>query len=318
MTRTILAIAAIAILIAGVAALVTMAVVAAPWQDAGGGAWVMSPDDDSPLPTPTAEHHSYVPLVLRHGAGDISPELDTPTPTPTSTPTPTPTATSTATPTSTPTATPTATSTPTSTPTPTPTPTSTPTPLPVHVLPNHTHYVDGEGTLHVVGEVENGTADPVYRVGITVQLLSSDGRVVDSGDGVVPQQHLAAGERTCFHVVVADPVDWVSYAFEAPSYSSGAPPPALSIVNDSGMYVPAAGWYLLGGEVRNDHATRVNGVTAVSTLYDSAGDAVGCGGAYVLSIGLEPGETGLFELVFSGRDYGDVASYRVQADGEPE
>jgi hypothetical protein len=227
-----------------------------------------------------------------------------------------PTATHTPTPTSTPTPTPTPTSTPT--PTPTPTPTSTPTPLPVRVLANHTTYTDGEGALHVVGEVENGTADPVYRVGITVQLLSSYGEVVDIGHGVAPLQHLAAGERTCFHVSLAEPADWASYAFEAVSYSPGGPPPALSIVNDSGTYVPSAGWYLLGGEVRNDHGARLEGVTAVDTLSDGAGDAVGCDGAYVLSIDLEPGEQSLFELAFTGRDYGDVASYRVQADGEPE
>jgi hypothetical protein len=186
------------------------------------------------------------------------------------------------------------------------------------VLPNHTSYVDGEGALHVVGEVENGTVAPVYRVGVALQLLSSEGQVVDIGHGVAPLQHLEGGERTCFHVTVEDPADWVSYAFEAPSYSAGEPPPALSVVSDTGTYAPGAGWYLLGGEVRNDHGTRVEDVTVVGTLYDGAGDAVGCDGAYVLSIGLEPDQQSLFELAFTGRDYGDVASYRVQADGEPE
>jgi hypothetical protein len=89
-------------------------------------------------------------------------------------------------------------------------------------------------------------------------------------------------------------------------------------VSDSGTYVPGARWYLLGGEVRNDHGTHVKDVTVVGTLYDGAGNAVRCEGTYVLSIGLEPDETSLFELVFTGRDHGDVASYRVQVDGEPE
>jgi hypothetical protein len=297
MKRTTLAAAAIAA-IAATAALVAAAAVTAPWHDAEARAGAMSGEGDSPPPTPLAEPRVWLPLVLTQRLADM----------PTSTPTHTPTATetSTATPTSTPTATPTA------------TPTSTPTPAPVRVLPNHTHYVDGEGTLHIVGEVENGTADPVYRIGLTVQLFSSDGRVVDTGHGVASLQHLAPGERTCFHVSMVDPGAWSSYAFEAPSYSPSPPPPALSVVSDSGMYVPAVGWYLLAGEVRNDHGARVNGVTAVGTLYDEAGGVVGCGGAYVLSVGLDPNETGLFELQFVGRDFGDVTIYRVQADGEPE
>jgi hypothetical protein len=186
------------------------------------------------------------------------------------------------------------------------------------VLPNHSHYVDREGVLHVMGEVENGTADPVYQIGITVKLLSSEGDVVDTAHGVAPLQHVAAGERTCFHVSLVEPADWASYGFGEPDCSPGEPPPALSVLTDSGTYVPGAGWYLLGGEVRNDHGTRVNGVTVISTLYDGAGDTAGCGGAYVLSIGLEPEETSLFELLFTGRDYVDVAAYRVQADGQPE
>ena len=200
----------------------------------------------------------------------------------------------------------------------TPTPTSTPSSDTVRVLPSHTHYVDGDGALHIVGEVENGTEDPVYRVGLTVQLLSSDGEVVDTGHGVAPLQHLAAGEWTCFHISVEDPADWSSYVFEAPSYSDGPPPPALTVVGDSGTYVSTTGWYLLGGEVRNDHGTRVKDVTAVGTLYDDAGDPVGCQAAYVLGIGLDPDEKSLFELQFAGRDFGDVVDHRVQADGELE
>ena len=296
MERNALPIAGIAaiLLVAAVLTVMTVTGVKGPWQSADVEAWTLTQGDDSPLPTPTPEYWAFLPLALKHRAAEEPPATETATPTPTSTPTATPTA------------------------TPTPTPTSTPIPDTVRVLLNHTHYVDGEGALHIVGEVENGTDDPVYRVGLTVQLLSSDGDVVDTGHGVAPLQHLAAGERTCFHISVQDPADWSSYAFESPSYSAGPPPPALSVVNDSGAYVPAAGWYLLGGEVHNDHGARVKEVIAVGTLYDGGGDPVGCQGAYVLSIGLDPGEASLFEMRFAGRDFGDVVDHRVQVDGDPE
>jgi len=199
-----------------------------------------------------------------------------------------------------------------------PTPTSTPPPPPVRVLPNHTQYMDDEGRLHVVGEVENTTADPVYGVEVRVEFVSAAGEVVASRGAYAALHHLAAGERTCFHISLARPGPWAAYRFEEPTYEPGPQPPALSVVSDTGTYVPFSGWYLLSGQVRNDHGARVDHVFGVGTLYDAAGDVVGCDAALVLSIGLDPDQSGFFEIQFAGRDFWDVTTYRVQADGEPQ
>jgi len=100
----------------------------------------------TPTPTPTITpdaigYKVYLPICLK----DYDPSAPTPTPTNT------PTRTSTFTPTPSPTTT--SAVTPTSTPTPTLPPTE------VHILENHSFYVDILGYLNIVGEVKNDTAD---------------------------------------------------------------------------------------------------------------------------------------------------------------
>jgi hypothetical protein len=267
------------------------------------------------------------------------------TPTPTATPSRTPTATRTKTPTCTPTSTPTPTGspppgfkiylpiclkdytpttpkvTPTSTPTATPTRTPTPTlpPTGVHILGNHSYYVDSIGYLHIAGEVKNDTADQLRFVKITASIFNSHGHLVDTDFTYIYLDNLPASDKTCFRILLEEPAGWSYYEFEPPSYwTDGRPLPNLTILNDSGSYDSTFGWYEIIGQVRNDHGTRVEYVSPVGTLYDASGIVIGCDFTYVNATHLDPGQTSSFEMTFIGRDYTDAASYRLQVDGNPE
>jgi hypothetical protein len=187
------------------------------------------------------------------------------------------------------------------------------------VLPNHSHYVDRFGVLHVVGEVENISGSDVGGVSVGVTLLAEGGALVETALGETYVGRLVAGDRTCFHAALPQPAGWASVAFEAPAcVPVGGAAPELVVLNDSGSYLVPLGWYLIDGEVRNDHGAPVGGVSAAATVYHPSGDVLGCEGATVPDPSLDPGETGLFDVVFTGRDYRRVVAYRVQADGEPD
>ena len=115
------------------------------------------------------------------------------------------------------------------------------------------------------------------------------------------------------------PTGWSYYTFEAPTYSTdGSLLPNLTVLNDSGSYNSTFGWYKIIGQVRNDHGTRVEYVSPVGTVYNASGVVVGCDFTYVNSTHLDPGQTSSFEMTFTGRDYVDVTSYRLQIDGDPQ
>lgn len=199
-------------------------------------------------------------------------------------------------------------------------PTPTPTPEPgVHILPNHSYYVDSINYLHVVGEVQNNTSDNLRFVRIFINIYNSNGQFIETDYTYIDLNNLPAWDRTCFDISLEEPSDWSYYQFEPPSYwTDGHPLPNLTVINDSGKYNPTYGWYEIIGQVRNDHGSRVNYVSPVSTIYNASGAVIGCNFTYVNSTNLDPGQISSFEMTFSGRDFSDVANYRLQVDGDPQ
>lgn len=206
------------------------------------------------------------------------------------------------------------------TPTNTPTPTQTPLPSGVYVLPNYSFYQTSWGALHIVGEVMNNTSSHLTFVKISANLFSSEGELLDTDYTYAYLDDLPAGHKTCFDVLFLNPPSgWSYYEFEAPTYwTDGNPLPNLTILNDSGSYDPTDSGYKIIGQVRNDHGSRVEYVNSVGTLYNSSGTVLGCGYTYVNSTHLNPGQVSAFKIDYYGRDYGDVDSYRLQVDGNPQ
>ena len=244
----------------------------------------------TPTATPTSLHSkTYLPICLR--------EYPPYTPTPTSTTTPT--------------------IMPTATPTGTPTPTLPP--PGVHVLENHSYHVDAIGYLHIVGEVKNNTVDHLRYVKITANIFNSSGQTIDTNFTYIYLGNLPAGDKTCFDILLEEPSDWSYYEFEPPDYwTDGEPLPDLTILNDSGSYYPIFGWYEVVGQVRNDHATRVEYVRPVGTLYNASYTVIGCNFTFIDDTHLDPDQISSFRMTFLGRDYADAAAYRLQVDGNPQ
>jgi hypothetical protein len=196
---------------------------------------------------------------------------------------------------------------------------STPPPAEVYILDNDFHYVDNIDYLHIVGDVQNGTDDDLQFVEITVNIFDSGGQLLATDFTYTPLGNLPAGEKTCFDISLEEPTNWDHYEFEALTYwTTGRPLPNLSLLNDSGAYDEALGWYELTGQVRNDHGSRVEDIMPVGTLYNATGQVIGCEFTYIDSTHLGPDQESAFEITFSGRDYSDVTSYRIQVDGEPK
>ena len=195
----------------------------------------------------------------------------------------------------------------------------TPTPLGVHILSNHSSYVDSIDYLHIAGEVQNNTTNHLRFVKITANIFSGSGQLLNTDFTYIYLDNLPASDRTCFHIALEEPAGWSYYEFEAPTYrTDGEPLPNLTVFNDSGSYNSTFGWYEIIGQVHNDQGTRVEFVSPVGTVYNASGVVVGCDFTYVNSTHLDPGQTSSFEMTFSGRDYADVTSYQLQVDGNPQ
>lgn len=286
-------------------------------------------------------HKVYLPIVYKQTTPrPTSTPTNTPRPSPTSTSTPTntplptntptitltptitntPTITLTPTITNTPTITltPTKTSTPTKTPLPTntPIPTATPKPQGIYIEDNHTSFTGSLGTLYIVGEVYNGSADYLWFVSVSVDLYNN-GQLVDVDSGYLSTHSLAPNTKGCFKIMVIDPPTWNSYTLHSLTYWDDAdPPPNLTLYNHSGSYDSYWGDYEIIGQMRNDDSVLVKFAKAIATLYNAQGKVVECDHGYGSDWDLDPGQVTSFKIWSLSRDdYADVASYALVSDG---
>jgi YVTN family beta-propeller protein len=220
-----------------------------------------------------------------------------------------------------PTPSPSPTATPTQTPTLTNTPTQAPTQLPpgVHVLGNHTSYVDSIDYLNIAGEIHNNTGSTLRFVRVAANVFNASAQLVGTDYTYTYLDNLPPFTKTCFVVSMPRPSGWAYYRFEAPTYwTDGAAPPNLTIFDSRATWNPYP--YLdVIGQVRNDHGSRVEYVQVVATLHSSTNQALDCWFSYVNSTHLDPGQTSSVRISFFGRaSYANTATYRLQVDGNTQ
>lgn len=188
-------------------------------------------------------------------------------------------------------------------------------PTPV-VLANHSFYYFF-GDLYVVGEVQNSGEIGLEWVSVPANLFNGDEQLIDTGTGYAELSVLPPGDKTCFQFWFDVWDGWSHYEFEMPTYYSISSDQLqnMTVHGDNGTYDSGYGWYRVLGFIRNDNETQVEFVKPIVTLYNASGTVIGCGSTFVSSTHLDPAQSSSFELNFTGRDYIDVASYRVQVDG---
>ena len=84
------------------------------------------------------------------------------------------------------------------------TPTPTTIPAGVRILANHSSYVDSIDTLHIVGEIQNDTANHLRFVKVTANIFDSGGHLLDTDFTYTYLDNLPAGHKTCFHIILLD------------------------------------------------------------------------------------------------------------------
>lgn len=295
---------------------------------AGGLAWAAVPEGDAPLEpgltatrTPILTEFGYLPIAAGDDAGPTV-TATTPPPTPTlftiGTSTPgagTPVAT-TQPPTTEPPAG-TATAMPTVTPTATLPPTDpTPAPREVFVAGNYTTRTDRSGRLQIVGEVINNSKLMVRSLSVTAELYDSGGRLLSTAYVPVHLDQLHRGDSTCFTLTFDESAGWQRVVFGDPVFRTDVDnEPNLRLRKLETAYDPVMGWFTVTGQVRNKQDEPAELVQLVGSVYDGSGSITGCAFSFVGTTDLAGQQKGVFEMVFTGRDFNDVADYKIQVEG---
>jgi hypothetical protein len=179
---------------------------------------------------------------------------------------------------------------------------------------NSNIFVTSDGERFIFGEVYNATPYSLWGVQIAVNFFNN-GQLVATGATNLeldPQPY----EKTCLWIISdVFAADWTTYSFGPVTYSkTSATRPSLTITDSSSRVTE--NFYEISGHIRNDDSHTAHLVHAVATLYNAAGEVIGCDSEYTYYDYLYPGEIDDFYIYFDylAGQY-DVATYSLQADG---
>lgn len=183
---------------------------------------------------------------------------------------------------------------------------------------NATLYEAATGSLYLVGEVVNGSAQPYEDIHVTVALLDGAGAELTRERWPIQRRLLPPSEKSSLFAIFSEPPEgWASFqtTVEAlpANFYTGRITTAFE-VSEVVASEPAFGDYALAGQLTNTgEDARLIDVTA--TLYDAEGRVLAIETASPVQEVLRAGVSAPWTLTFYSKAEGDVARYEVTVEG---
>jgi len=176
------------------------------------------------------------------------------------------------------------------------------------VIANHSSYVDHDGNLWVVSELQNNTGSNLSSLAVDIMLLDADKNTlgkttVSPNTPVIPADgYIPVGVFWPSDSAALQSVD--SYRVVVTDYQvtdSPVPPSPWSVEGEVSSAISDAGDITLSGAFTNQSGETLQQAEVWTTIYDADDNMVG-GGMATLSFDapLGPGETGSFDLTIAG------------------
>jgi hypothetical protein len=165
--------------------------------------------------------------------------------------------------------------------------------------------------------VWNQSISNIQFVDVTANVFDAANQLVATGSSIASPHVLEPGQKACFHISMDAPSAWDHFEFGTTNLDSGEIGPSLTPLNVSTGY-NELGAPEITGQVRNDGSSRAIFIQAIGTLYDASLTVIGCQSASVSGLGLNPGQTGNFDIAFYLLINPPIDSYSLQVQGVPQ
>jgi hypothetical protein len=172
-------------------------------------------------------------------------------------------------------------------------------------------YEDGDGDVHVVGLLVNGTGATIHFAEVTVNFQDSSGATIATEEGVALVLSIAAGADAPFDVRLADPPAGITgYQARPGSFQTIG---FLSPVRIDEAVTSFNSTHVAGTLANNSGSAYMDEVVWAA-VFDASGNVLRVGGADASPDDLAPGGTATFDVPFADPAPG-AASARAWADG---
>ena len=142
-------------------------------------------------------------------------------------------------------------------------------------IQNDQPYIDDDGTLHIVGEIENNTNVPLNQIKITAKLLDGDGFQIGQISGDTSTNVLMPGMNSGFDIIITgyDLHAITNYDLEFDYKITDPKNQAIEIIS-SELKNDGQGNLVISGMLENQGEITANMINVIATLYDRDGNVV--------------------------------------------
>ena len=142
-------------------------------------------------------------------------------------------------------------------------------------IQNDQPYIDDDGTLHIVGEIENNTNVPLNQIKITAKLLDGDGFQIGQISGETTTNVLMPGMNSGFDIIITgyDLHAITNYDLEFDYKITDPKNQAIEIIS-SELKQDSQGNLVISGMLENQGEITANMINVIATLYDRDGNVV--------------------------------------------
>jgi hypothetical protein len=142
-------------------------------------------------------------------------------------------------------------------------------------IQNDQPYIDDDGTLHIVGEIENNTNVPLNQIKITAKLLDGDGFQIGQISGDTTTNVLMPGMNSGFDIIITgyDLHAITNYDLEFDYKITDPKNQAIEIIS-SELKQDSQGNLVISGMLENQGEITANMINVIATLYDRDGNVV--------------------------------------------
>ena len=185
------------------------------------------------------------------------------------------------------------------------------------IVQNDQTYIGDDGTMHIVGEIQNNSKAPLNKIEILAILTDENGNEVDRIEGKMLSNVLMPGMKGGFDIITNEKISkTLSYNLEF-DYKLAAPKSQVIDIVSSELTRDQLNNVAISGTIENKGEITANMINVVATLYDRDGNVVTVSKTQTQPDFLKPGDENFFLVpVFDKKQAVDIVDYTLSAESD--
>ena len=185
-------------------------------------------------------------------------------------------------------------------------------------IQNDQKYVDSDGLLHIVGEIENNTSTPLNQIKISAILLDNNGNEVKSVVGETVSNIIMPEMKGAFDILIknvrGDSINDYELNLD---YTLAAPKNQVIEISSTELTKDIHNNTVITGILENKGELTANMIRVVATLYDRDGNVVTVSETYTKPDFLRAGDNSNFIIPFHEKSQSiHAVEYSITAESD--